>query len=163
MKRFRIVNAVVVLCLALAIGTASAGKYDRKHLVGTWEFDIVKMYTEVLKQSGTELPQGTTIEQLLAGSYMRITFNDDGSYLFESKTQMGENSDKGTWEVAETTDDGMTVKTVNDQGEEQVVAMTFKDKDNFDAVMKGGEAEVSMSATRAKKADKKDDKAKKAE
>lgn len=153
MNRTRIVYAALALCMALAVGTATAGKYNQKHLVGTWEFDMVKMYTEIMKQSGQEMPPGMSIEQMLGDSYMRLTFNDDGSYLFESKTQMGENSDKGTWEVTETTDDGMNVKTVNEAGEEQMVAVTFKDKDNFDATMTGGESQVTMSASRAKKAD----------
>ena len=84
-----------------------------------------------------------------AGSFIRITFKKDGTYTFETKTPTAEESNDGKWEVVEKTDNKVVIKSTDGDGEEQLVSLTFKDKDNLDALMPG-EPPVTMSASRVK-------------
>jgi hypothetical protein len=161
MKRIAISSLVALLVLA-AVGVATAGKYDEGTLVGTWDFDMVKMYQQAMEAAGQEMPPGMDIETVLQGSYMRITFNKDGTYAVDSKAMGSQNAEAGTWEVVEKEGDTITVKSTNpDKGQEQVVKVTFIDSDHIDAVVTDGEHEMVMSAERFAGKDKKDKKAEK--
>jgi hypothetical protein len=150
MNRLRSAYAVTVLLLAVCVAAAGAGKYGKKTLIGSWEFDMIKMYEEAMKKSGQETPPGMDLEAMLEGSYMRITFKKDGSYVFESKAMQQEQKESGKWEVVEEGDNQVTVKSVSESGEEMQVTMTFTDEDTFSALMVEGEDEMTMHATRIK-------------
>lgn len=150
MNRVRTAFAVTALLLVVCVAVAGAGKYDKKTLIGSWEFDMIKMYEDAMQKTGQEMPPGMNLEAMLKDSYMRITFEKDGTYVFESKTMGGERSEPGTWEVVKAADDQVTIKTISEKGEEMDVTMTFEDKDNFTAIMAEGEEEMTMYAKRVK-------------
>jgi hypothetical protein len=148
MKRI-VLSTLTALLVIAAVGVATAEKYDEGTLVGTWDFDMVKMYKQAMEAAGQEMPPGMDIETVLQGSYMRITFNKDGTYAVERKAMGTENSEAGTWEVVEKEGDTITVKSTNpDKGQEQLVKVTFIDKDHIDALVTDGENEMVMSAER---------------
>jgi len=135
------------------VAVASAGKYSEKTLIGTWEFDMLKMMKD---QMGGQVPEGMDLEQMLAGSFVRITFVKDGTYSFSSKTPMGEESDGGKWEIVSINDNEFVVKSTGSSGEEQVITMVFTNKDSFDASMPGPNKQtVTMTANRMKEGEEK--------
>ena len=152
MRKFRFEYILAAVLVISIVAVASAEKYDENTLIGTWEFDLIKMMKE---QMGGQIPQGMDVEQMLAGSFIRITFKKDGTYTFESKTPTAEESNDGKWEVVEKKDNKVVIKSTDGDGEEQLVSLTFKDKDNLDALMPG-EPPVTMSASRVKAKAKKE-------
>jgi VCBS repeat-containing protein len=146
MKRVIIATTAIVTVLAVV---AAAGTYDKTTLVGIWEFDVVKMYHQAMEASGQEIPPGMDIERMLEGSYMRITFDEDGTYAFGARAMGNEQTEVGTWEVVESGDDWLKVKSIDEaKGKEQVIRITFTDEDHFDALMTNGEQEMTLSAAR---------------
>jgi hypothetical protein len=150
MNRFRAVNMLAALVLILCVAVAGAGKYSEKTLIGTWEFDMLAIYKQAMEKTGQELPQGMTVEALVGDSFMRMTFMKDGTFTFESKAMQREVTEEGKWELVEIKENTVTIKSVNAEGEEQIVPMTFADNDNFEAVMSEGEMEMTMKAKRVK-------------
>jgi hypothetical protein len=159
MKSFRAVIILAALVVVVCVVAAGAGKYSEKTLVGTWQFDMVAMFEQAMKQSGQELPEGMDVKTLVGDSYMWITFAKDGSFTFESMAMQREVNEEGTWELIEVKDNTVTVKSTNSKGEEKVMPITFVDEDNFEAVMTEGEMEVKLTAARVKKDAKKEKKA----
>ena len=150
MNRPRTAYAVTALLLVVCFAVAGAGNYDKKTLIGTWEFDIMQMYQDAMEKMGQEMPPGMNLEEMLKGNYMRIRFHKDGTYVFESKTMQAEQSEPGKWEVVKSGDGQVTVKTVNEKGEEMEIVMTFKDNDHFSALVVEGEEEMTLHATRVR-------------
>jgi hypothetical protein len=148
MKRFRAVLTLATCFVAACVLTVAAGKYGEKTLVGTWEFDVVKMMKQAMQ--GQETPPGMDIEKMAADMYMRVTFVKDGTYSVDSKVMGSVQQEAGKWEVLETDGDTVKVKSVADDGEEQILTITFADNDHFDALTVDGEQSVTMSATRSK-------------
>ncbi len=154
MNRFRAVNTLAALLVIVCIAVAGAGKYSEKTLLGTWEFDMLAMYEQATEKSGQQMPPGIDMKTIMGDSFMRITFMKDGKYTFESRTMQNLVSEKGTWELVENKDNVLTIKSVNDEGKEQIISMSFADNDHFEARMDQGEMEMTMSAARVKDAKK---------
>jgi hypothetical protein len=157
MNRMRATLTFAVLLLAACVAVADAGKYNEKTVTGTWEFDIVKMM-KAAAEAG-EVPPGVDIEAMAKNVSIRIKFDKDGSYMFVSNTMGNEKTEKGTWEVVKSEGDAVTVKSVSDDGEEQIVTIVFADADHFDATIKEGDDTSTISAIRVKEL-KKDEKGK---
>jgi hypothetical protein len=154
MKLTRITALTVALLIA-CVAVATAGKYSEKTLIGTWDFDMVK----IMKASGAmdQLPPGMDVEQMMKDMYMRITFKKDHTFVFETKTPMNEVSELGKWEMVKAEGDKVTIKSISEEGKEQLFTMVFTDKDNFDTTAPDNE-KMTMSATRNKDKDKEEEK-----
>jgi len=146
-----------VLLLAAWVAVAAAGKYNEKTVAGTWEFDLVKMMKAAVEAG--EVPPGVDIEEMVKNVSVRITFDKDGSYMVVSKTMGNERTEKGTWKVVKSEEDAVTMKSVSDDGKEQIVTIVFADADHFDATIKEGDDTSNISAIRVKEL-KKDEKGK---
>lgn len=152
----RLCYLVALALVAACVATAHAGKYNEKTLVGTWEFDVVKLMKQAME--GQEVPPGMDIEKMAQDMYMRVTFNKDGSYSVASRIMGAERTEEGKWEFVKSDADNITVKTTNADSEEQTLTITFADNDHFDALAVNGEESLTMSAARAKDAGKKEEK-----
>lgn len=147
MKKLQ-VCIIALLAISLAVA-AVAGEYNKKSLIGTWEFDMLKL---MKVQMGGQVPEGMDVEQMLKGMYIRITFVKDGTFTFESKTPMGAETENGKWELVKSEESTLTlsIESSKEEGEKETVTIVFSDKDNFDAMMPSPNGSVEMSATRVK-------------
>lgn len=121
---------LTVLTLALLLaGPGHAAKFGQKDLIGTWNGDVMAM----LQASGMmeQMPPGFDVSQLLAGFEIALTFDKDGTVTFYNKSFDGEKTEVEHYEIVSTEDNVLRLKSVDEEGTEEVVTVTFDDRDNI--------------------------------
>ena len=142
-----VVFALLSLLFALS-APAQAGNFGEDTLIGTWEFDLLKVMSAQFQAQGQEMPP--EMESMIEGSFMRVTFDEDGAFRFVSSMPMGENEQAGQWEVAKSDGNTLTVRTVDAEEKRQEVVITFTGEDQLEAVMTEQGQQVTLYATRVK-------------
>ena len=129
MRRFLGYGLAIAAAALLTAPPSTAGSYGKKDLMGSWSGDVMAM----LEASGMmdQMPPGFDVAKLLEGFEIRVTFGDDGIVTLYNKTVDGERTETEKYEIASVKGNVFTVKSVDDEGNEEVVTLTFSDKDHM--------------------------------
>lgn len=142
--------SILTLGLLLAL-PASAAKYGKKDLIGTWDGDVMAL----MKASGMidQMPEGFDVSAMLASFSIRLTFADDGTVTFSQKGMGREETDTDHFEVTGSEGNVLTLQSTDEDGTKETVTLTFSDKDHF-SMMVDEEGGMPMLFSRGKKAEK---------
>jgi hypothetical protein len=152
MRRFLTCGLAVAATFLVTLPSA-AGQYGKKDLLGSWTGDVKAM----LEATGMmdQMPPDFDISTLLEGFEIRVTFNRDGTVELYNRNADGEKTETERYEVTDSKDNVLTVKSVDDEGIAEIVTITFSDKDHLTMATDAADA-PAMQFTRGVKAAKKE-------
>lgn len=142
-------SGLTFLALGLLLAApATAGKYGKKDLIGSWDGDVMEM----MKASGMmeQLPEGFDVSAMLESFSISLSFDEDGTVTFSQKGMGREESQTDHYEVTAAEGNVLTLQSVADDGTKETVTLTFSDKDHF-SMMVEEEGAMPMTFSRGVK------------
>ena len=147
MRRLASLTAALALVLATA---AHAAKWDQGDLIGPWDGDVEGM----LKATGMlqQMPPNFDASAMLAQFSMTLTFHEKGTVTMVNKTMEGEETETYPFEVVDSEENTLHLKSTDEEGEEFSAFVTFHDQDTIEVLLIDT---PPMTFTRAKAKSKK--------